>query len=83
LIIRHRAELLDDLRITEVAGGGISRPAAGDGSDMSRLARQGFCAHDHRDRIEAFGRLISRHAIVGGDDRPRPNGCIFRKVLPV
>ena len=38
---------------------------------MTFLARQRFRAHDHRDRIEAFGWLASRNAVIGGDKRQR------------
>jgi hypothetical protein len=63
-IIQHFAEFLDDLGIAEVAGGRISSPAEGHGSDMSRFAGQRFRAHDDRGRIEAFGRFAGRNAIV-------------------
>ncbi len=38
------------------------------------LARERLSAHYNGDGIEAFGRLASRNAVIGGDERQRDKG---------
>jgi hypothetical protein len=65
-IVRHVVEFSDHLGIAEIA---CSRIARCDGTDMPCPARQRLGAHHYRDRIEAFGRLASRNALVIGYER--------------
>jgi len=58
-----------------VAGSGSAK---GNGSYMAWLARQSFRTHDHRHRIEAFGRFAGRNAIVGNDKGQRHEVGHFR-----
>jgi hypothetical protein len=54
-IVRHVTEAADHLGVSEVAGCGISAPAEGDRTDITRFARKRLRAHYNRVSVNSPG----------------------------
>jgi hypothetical protein len=68
-IVRHFAELADQLRVAKIPGGEIAAAAERDRADEAVLTRQRLRLRDCAVRIQALDGFARRDAVFGGDER--------------